>query len=99
MNDQLKRLCVFISDCPEFTRLGCFRDSMNPRPLPTILMTDRDPSMKQYSGVSIDWAEWNDYMTDLACRCAKKTKESRFKVFGLQFYGKCVLLQSNSMYF
>ena len=72
---------------------------MNPRPLPTILMTDRDPSMKQYSGVSIDWAEWNDYMTDLACRCAKKTKESKFKVFGLQFYGKCVLLQSNSMYF
>ncbi|XP_027050931.1 uncharacterized protein LOC113678252 [Pocillopora damicornis] len=86
---QMQREIFGATDCPEFTRLGCFRDSMNPRPLPTILMTDRDPSMKEYSGVSIDWAEWNDFMTDLACRCAKKTKESRFKVFGLQFYGEC----------
>ncbi|XP_022783001.1 uncharacterized protein LOC111323827 [Stylophora pistillata] len=76
-------------NCPQFTRLGCFRDSLNPRPLPTILMTDRDPSMRVFSGVNIDWADWNDYKTDLACRCAKKTKKSGFKVFGLQFYGEC----------
>ena len=92
-------MCVIISDCPEFTRLGCFKDLMNPRPLPTILMTDRDPGLRVYSGVKIDWKGWNDYMTDLACRCAKKTKESGFKVFGLQFFGKCALLQSNSINF
>lgn len=86
--DQPNSLYAFLSDCPQFTRLGCFRDSLNPRPLPTILMTDRDPSMRVFSGVNIDWADWNDYKTDLACRCAKKTKKSGFKVFGLQFYGK-----------
>lgn len=81
-----------LTDCPvKFARVGCYRDSLiNPRPIPELLMTDRDPTSHAYSGKPVDWKNWNEYLHDLVCRCAKKTRDKGYNVFGLQFYGKYI---------
>ncbi|KAJ7383586.1 hypothetical protein OS493_026771 [Desmophyllum pertusum] len=74
----------------KFTRVGCYRDSLiNPRPIPELIMTDRDPTSDVYSGKKVEWKNWNEYLPDLVCRCAKKTRDKGYNVFGLQFYGEC----------
>ena len=75
--------------CPvKYKKLGCFKDDMkNPRPFPILLFTDRDPSSPVYSNKQIDWTNWDTYIKDLVCRCAKAAEEKRFSHFGLQLYG------------
>ena len=81
--------CCFADCTAKFSRVGCYRDSLiDPRPLPELLMTDRDVTSHAYSGKKIDWKNWNEYLPDLVCRCAKKTRDKGYNVFGLQFYGK-----------
>lgn len=73
----------------EYERVGCFKDKhKTPRPLPSYLMNDRDPSINNFSGKKIDWTNWDVYVPDLVCRCAKKAQENGMTYFGLQFYGK-----------
>ncbi|XP_078379184.1 uncharacterized protein LOC144662280 isoform X2 [Oculina patagonica] len=73
-----------------YTKVGCLKDDLrSPRPLPELLFTDRDPSVKKYSNISIGWQNWNSYMSDLVCRCAKEAKVRNFAYFSIQFYGEC----------
>lgn len=76
-----------------FTPVGCFNDfhQKNARPLPELLMTDRDMNSVKYSGIKVNWGEWDMYMDDIVCRCAEKAKEKKYSHFGIQNYGKCTL--------
>ncbi|EDO40033.1 predicted protein [Nematostella vectensis] len=79
-------------DCDlKFEKVGCFADNHKvARPLPVYIMTDRDKSRTDISsGHSIDWAHWDTYIPELACRCAHITKAKGWNTFGLQFYGEC----------
>ena len=70
-------------------KVGCFKDDMvSPRPLPELLLTDRDSGSAVSSNSTIDWENWNDYLHDIVCRCAKAAKKNKFKYFGIQYYGK-----------
>ncbi|KAK3726389.1 hypothetical protein QZH41_016254, partial [Actinostola sp. cb2023] len=82
---------VDISCSLEIERVGCYRDNhnSNARPLANYVLNDRDPTHASYSGQSIDWVNYDVYLPQLACRCAKKAKENGGKYFGLQFYGEC----------
>ena len=81
---------LLVTTCPAvYTKVGCFRDDMsNPRPLPELLFTDRDPSVKKYSNIPVDWQKWDSYLKDLVCRCAKEAKVLNYQFFSIQFYGK-----------
>lgn len=81
---------LLVTTCPAvYTKVGCFRDDMsNPRPLPELLFTDRDPSVKKYSNIPVDWQKWDSYLKDLVCRCAKEAKVRNYQFFSIQFYGK-----------
>lgn len=81
---------LLVTTCPAvYTKVGCFRDDMsNPRPLPELLFTDRDPSVKKYSNIPVDWLKWDSYMKNLVCRCAKEAKVLNYQFFSIQFYGK-----------
>ncbi|XP_058946050.2 uncharacterized protein [Pocillopora verrucosa] len=73
-----------------FERIGCFHDNKEaPRLLPSYLLNDRDENLPNFSGHLIDWKNWYEYLPDLVCRCAKKTKEKGWKLFGIQFWGEC----------
>lgn len=79
------------SDCEvAVKKIGCFNDDLLPlRTLPELLMTDRDPLSPRFSGKLVDWTNWNVYISDVVCRCAKKAKKEDYKLFGIQFYGEC----------
>ena len=50
----------------DWEKVGCFKDRKGPknilRALKNILITDRDPTMKTYSGLKIDWKNWKAYV-------------------------------------
>ena len=73
-----------------YENVGCFSDkeSASGRPLPELIMTDRDETSIVYSGKTIGWTNWNTYIDDLACRCAEAAKLKGYTVFGLQDNGK-----------
>ena len=71
-----------------FHKIGCFKDNVNkPNILPKMLFTDMNPNSSAYSGVSLDWAKWNKYIIDLACRCADAASQKGYSSFSLQNYG------------
>ena len=75
-----------------YKRVGCYRDKQaNPRPLPNLIMTDRDIRSQVYSGKTIDWKKWDTYLPDLVCRCARESSKKEMATFGLQYYGKHLL--------
>lgn len=86
---ELTSILNFTTAClATYTKVGCFKDDMrSPRPLPELLFTDRDPSAAKYSKIPIDWKNWNFYIKDLVCRCAKEAKLRNFAYFSIQFYG------------
>jgi len=70
--------------------LGCFVDNKSPnRPLPELIFTDNDPESTVYSGVSVQADDWETYMPDLVCRCAKAASMKNYSHFGIQGYGEC----------
>lgn len=73
-----------------FEKIGCFKDNhiVSARPLPEYLSNDRDPKIATFSGQRIDWRNWDIYVKDFACRCAKAANERNYTIFGMQFYGK-----------
>ena len=61
---------------------------ITPRPLPELIMTDRpEPVTPVWSGKEIDWMDWDTYLAELVCRCAKKAAEKKYSVFGVQHFG------------
>ena len=73
----------------KFKALGCFHDNLvKPRPLPDLILTERDPTSRAYNGRRIDWKHWERYLPEFVCRCARRAKELQHEVFGVQFYGK-----------
>ncbi|XP_032233886.1 uncharacterized protein LOC116616115 isoform X2 [Nematostella vectensis] len=72
-------------------RVGCFKDHhySGARPFPEYVQTDRDISIPIYTGTPIDWRNWDAYMPDEVCRCAKAIKAKGYRTFGIQFYGEC----------
>lgn len=79
--------------CPGiyFEKIGCYKDKhrSHERPLPDYLFNDRDPSIDNFSGQRIDWRNWDIYVPNFACRCAKAARDHNATVFGMQFYGEC----------
>ncbi|KAL9971012.1 hypothetical protein ACROYT_G023488 [Oculina patagonica] len=70
--------------------LGCFVDSKSPnRPLPELIFTDNDPKSNVYSGISVQADDWESYMPELVCRCAKAATMKNYTHFGIQGYGEC----------
>ncbi|EDO34921.1 predicted protein [Nematostella vectensis] len=72
-------------------KIGCLKGWENGHRLiwNELLFTDRDPSSNVFSGILIDWANWQDYINSLACRCARAAYKKGYTYFGLQFYGEC----------
>ena len=85
----------FPSDCDaEFEKLAgsavhpCFHKGSYPR-FPELVLQARDPANQgTFSGLKIDWNNWDTFMSDFICRCAKRVKQKGYKVFGIQNYGK-----------
>ena len=74
-------------DCPvKFERMGCYKDST--RPLSDYILTDRDIYHPKFSGISIDWLNYDTHLPDFSCRCAQKAVEEGFNTFGIQYYGR-----------
>lgn len=76
--------------CPgvNFQRVGCYKEkTAESQPLSDLLFTDRKSTSSKWSGVKYAYQEFNGYLPDLACRCAKATKVKGYKVFGLTHYG------------
>ena len=86
------RICFFLQGqrCPgvSFQRIGCYKEkTQKGRPLSDLLFTDRKSSSSKWSGLKYAYQEFNAYLPDLACRCAKATKVKGYAVFGLTNYG------------
>ena len=60
-------------------------------------MTDRDTSSTVYGGRGIDWNNINEYLKDLVCRCATKTKSRGFRFFALRELGKSKTINYNKV--
>ena len=72
----MSALYLFAGDIP-YEDIGCYRDYANdPRPLPELLFTDRDPKDQVYSGIPVHGQEFDAYVADLICR---------FVVYSFQF--------------
>ena len=67
---------------------------ITPRPMPELLLTDRDPSSKVYSGVTIDWVNYATYLPQIVCRCAEAARIRGFSHFGVQYYGRSIVMFS-----
>ena len=73
-----------------FKKLGCYKDNQQEgaRPLPELLFTDLDTSSFLYSGTKYAKDIMDSfYLNDLVERCAVKTKDSGFIVFGIERVG------------
>ena len=66
----------------------CFKINTKNRLLTKLILQDRDKTTETYSGVTINWKNWNNYFADFICRCAKRVKQNGGKVFGIQNYGR-----------
>ncbi|XP_028514921.1 uncharacterized protein LOC110239313 isoform X2 [Exaiptasia diaphana] len=89
---EMNYIYEIVPDCDiPLETVGCYKDShtKNSRPLPLYPLTDRDNTIKTFSGRSIDWRNWDTYMPEFACRCAHKAKEMGKTTFGVQYYGEC----------
>ncbi|XP_028513086.1 neurogenic locus Notch protein [Exaiptasia diaphana] len=86
--------CETSNVCPKFERHGCFkaRDGKSGQAvLPKMLFSDRlkrSPEFNSRKGVN--WKGWNDYLQDIACRCAEEAKKvENAQYFAIQFFGEC----------
>lgn len=70
----------------KYQLVSCFNNKN--RRLKQLLITEQDPSNSAWNGVFVDWANWKTYMDAFLDRCATKAKAQKFKVFGIQSYGK-----------
>eukprot|EP00794_Sanderia_malayensis_P010860 gene10860-12015_t len=78
--------------------VGCYKDNNNPRPLPELLLTDRDGTSPAFSGQHTNWNTWDTYMPDFICRCAEKAATRKRVVIGIQNYGECWSNENKDVY-
>lgn len=71
-----------------YEKVGCFKDRHHAKTLDKLLFNDR-VARKGESKPRLDWNNWNDYIKDLACRCAEAARKMGYVHFGLQYYGEC----------
>lgn len=66
----------------KFEKVGCFKDNVSTRALPELIFDQRG---------DIIWKldKWEDYLKQLACKCARRTDDRGYSHFGLQFYAEC----------
>ncbi|XP_032240147.2 uncharacterized protein LOC5514576 [Nematostella vectensis] len=81
----------YITSCSvNFEPIGCYHDDMIiPRPLPDLILSERDSTSPVFNGKRIDWLHWDTYLPEFICRCAERAKELNRTVIGMQFYGEC----------
>ena len=78
----------------KYRKVGCFKDdTKEPRPLPEMIMTDRDEESPVTSGKTIEWKAWDKYVPDVVCRCAQKALDKKYSIFGIQSHGKLINIQ------
>ena len=73
-----------------YKKLGCYNDNDEKfeRPLSDLLFTDLDMSSSVFSGTQFTTDNMDSlYLSDLVERCALKTKEFGFAVFGIERVG------------
>ncbi|XP_032236053.1 uncharacterized protein LOC5510908 isoform X2 [Nematostella vectensis] len=80
-----------LSSCDiQIEKIGCYNDTGKlPRPLPELLLNDRNPESVENDGHIFDWDKPDASMQSLVCRCAKRALDRGYSHFGLQFYGEC----------
>ncbi len=77
----------------KYAKIGCYNDDgNNPRPLPEEMFTDQSPTSSAYTGRHVDFDNWDQYLPSLVCRCAKEADKRGYRVFGLQLFGRVLLL-------
>ena len=52
------------------------------------MFTDLDKNAAEYSDFPVDWGNFDDYLKDVACRCAKLSKAKGFPYFGIENFGE-----------
>ena len=80
----------YSTKCPvSFNPVGCYYDDqIIPRPLPLLIMNERDDTVSSWNKLYIDWPGWFKlYVEEFTCRCAAKAKELNYTFFSAQFYG------------
>jgi len=86
----LENFVYRISGCDvKYEAKGCFIDKLGDRVLPAYIQNERDWTLSNWNGKWIDWKNWEIYMPNMMCRCAKKAKELGYPLFGLQYFGEC----------
>lgn len=69
--------------------LGCFSEPPLERALNELILDDVDPNSPVFSGiVPSDFADWEAYVKQLICRCARKIKEKRYTTFAISNEGE-----------
>ena len=56
------------------------------------MFTDLDNNAAEYSGFPINWGSFDDYLEDVACRCAQVSKAKGFTHFGIENFGEYIEL-------
>ncbi len=71
-----------------FEKIGCYNDYTSRRylSLKTLALTARDRGSEKYMGQDVDWWNYDIFLPQFACECAKKI-EANYTTFGLQYYG------------
>ena len=57
-------ICDVSNICPSSTIVGCYQDRTI-KDMSDLLFTDRDEKSIYYSGIRIDWYNYEDYLTKL----------------------------------
>lgn len=93
-DDQLKVL--ELSRCPVSVEpIGCYKDKggFTERALPRQILNSRDLQSDNYMAPQIQWGNYNHWMANFICECAKRLLKEKPGVktdyIGLQFYGEC----------
>lgn len=69
-----------------YRKSGCFK--RNEKLFHEILITDLDPTHDKW-GKEMDWANLQDGLQSLACRCEAMARNKGFSYFAIGFYGEC----------
>merc|ERR1712179_44969 len=81
-------VCVASESCNNdgYQKVACFkRDNQL---FHKLLITDLDPTHAKW-GKDVDWANFQDSLRSLACRCEAKARNKGLTYFAIGFYGEC----------
>jgi len=79
--------------CPpptnKWKKVGCFADSLRPRPMRQLLVNMRDASSRAYKGYILSWNNLRPSLDRILKDCMKLAAAERYTFFGLQAFGEC----------